>query len=903
MPSTKKVAPVRSVRAKKSVSAKKTARSSSVKVKVQKVRKNASSVRSVSIKDNSVKKNATDFQEKLQKFESLHSKKRSPQTKAAIKSVPLAHKILRSKHSAATALALLSPYRFPIDAEKLATATARYSGVFFVMIGACFTLLYADATLNSSSLQASVLSTSGLTERLEPALDTTLSIEASTQEVKVDCQSRDNFLHALCASLVDQRPHADISLPSEVVKESVQLKIKVPFAQSVTITAYNRTQKRELILGKASKVSDDTWEMYWPTSQYDDGDYKLKALIKNGYGSYEISDDAYVAVANAKLEDESSSSSTVETTAQNDVDAELSALETESTRDVALSIVGAAKGTEFSAEVVVKDAEKVKVYARKKLGTGQTLLGYAYKAGDALWKYRIVTKGVLQPGEYDVVAYALRSGREVGSNTASIAVVEEVSQLAELPKALSATSGPLTLSPEIGIKLDPSPLSGEHTITVSVQDAQSVELFLKPSNSLTQKYLGKAVRVDARVWLYTWDTSRTPNGAYTLFATVKNNYGVYTGQSAAFRVSNSVDTNYTPAQQESVDTLRTLQTAVSTTTVVTPLEALSAEGTEGPASDILRSYSESIDKDLQRLAAALRSNDPDALARANQRFEDLKVQVRTAIGDSLDQEAVQGLLDAYLNEAIERTKEDVRRIEKVVLERIGEEVTKDSDQDGISDFDELNIYGTDPFSADTDQDGFTDGAEILSGFDPLDPASETAVTFESPKERGVVREDILKVESVINASKNEDEQEDSTAVAILSGKGLPNSFVTLYVFSTPVVVTVKTDAEGNWTYRFDKELEDGTHEVYVGVTDNAGRLVAKSAPFTFVKEAEAFSAGATTQTPPAPIVVDRSMASEKMIYLVLSISVVAIGLVLIMLGLYLERRQRQPQFIQTEATV
>ena len=50
---------------------------------------------------------------------------------------------------------------------------------------------------------------------------------------------------------------------------------------------------------------------------------------------------------------------------------------------------------------------------------------------------------------------------------------------------------------------------------------------------------------------------------------------------------------------------------------------------------------------------------------------------------------------------------------------------------------------------------------------------------------------------------------------------------------------VKTDADGSWEYRFDKELEDGEHEVYVGVTDNAGKIIAKSEPFVFIKEAQA----------------------------------------------------------------
>ena len=49
----------------------------------------------------------------------------------------------------------------------------------------------------------------------------------------------------------------------------------------------------------------------------------------------------------------------------------------------------------------------------------------------------------------------------------------------------------------------------------------------------------------------------------------------------------------------------------------------------------------------------------------------------------------------------------------------------DTDGDGISDSDEINIYGTDPNSADTDQDGMDDGWEISQGLDPfLDDADD-----------------------------------------------------------------------------------------------------------------------------------------------------------------------------------
>lgn len=48
---------------------------------------------------------------------------------------------------------------------------------------------------------------------------------------------------------------------------------------------------------------------------------------------------------------------------------------------------------------------------------------------------------------------------------------------------------------------------------------------------------------------------------------------------------------------------------------------------------------------------------------------------------------------------------------------------KDSDHDGLSDWEETHIYGTDPHDPDTDGDGFDDGEEVFLGRNPNGPGS------------------------------------------------------------------------------------------------------------------------------------------------------------------------------------
>lgn len=45
----------------------------------------------------------------------------------------------------------------------------------------------------------------------------------------------------------------------------------------------------------------------------------------------------------------------------------------------------------------------------------------------------------------------------------------------------------------------------------------------------------------------------------------------------------------------------------------------------------------------------------------------------------------------------------------------------DTDGDGLSDVDEIDFWKTDPLKADTDTDGFSDGWEVISGYNPAGP--------------------------------------------------------------------------------------------------------------------------------------------------------------------------------------
>lgn len=174
----------------------------------------------------------------------------------------------------------------------------------------------------------------------------------------------------------------------------------------------------------------------------------------------------------------------------------------------------------------------------------------------------------------------------------------------------------------------------------------------------------------------------------------------------------------------------------------------------------------------------------------------------------------------------------------------------DQDGDGLPDDAEIR-YGTNPSNPDSDGDGFMDGEEVKNGFNPLGGGLLTTVLaptdvailngrpLDQPRFAGVTDNASIRVEGVDNADQ-QNVEDDSLR---LQGKADPNSFITLYIYSSlPMVVTVQADASGNWEYDLTHPLVDGKHDVYATVTNETGKIVKKSDPFSFfVNSANAMS--------------------------------------------------------------
>lgn len=66
-----------------------------------------------------------------------------------------------------------------------------------------------------------------------------------------------------------------------------------------------------------------------------------------------------------------------------------------------------------------------------------------------------------------------------------------------------------------------------------------------------------------------------------------------------------------------------------------------------------------------------------------------------------------------------------------LLEETKQRIT-DTDTDSISDWDELNTYGTSPYLGDSDSDGLSDAEEIKAGTDPNCPKGKSCGSSDLP---------------------------------------------------------------------------------------------------------------------------------------------------------------------------
>lgn len=286
------------------------------------------------------------------------------------------------------------------------------------------------------------------------------------------------------------------------------------------------------------------------------------------------------------------------------------------------------------------------------------------------------------------------------------------------------------------------------------------------------------------------------------------------------------------------------------------------------------------------------------------KMEEARVKLEEVLPEAKRQEIESAKIEASKKseDLIAAFEQQTNQAEEQKASETPSSVFKDSDGDGISDYDEVFRFNTNAFTEDSDGDGFKDGVEVLGGYNPNDSLETDKIEYENPKETGITQPQQLKVEEL----KVETEEIEPGVTVIkkieIKGKAQPNTFVTIYIYSLPVIVTVKTDIDGVWTYTLDKELEDGKHEVYVATTDNTGKIAAKSEALPFVKQASAVIIGTGIARAAATTEIQKvSFLSTDYLILILSTIALTFGVALLIIGLISLKREREQILKQPES--
>ncbi|KXK00179.1 MAG: hypothetical protein UZ19_OD1000094 [Parcubacteria bacterium OLB19] len=473
-------------------------------------------------------------------------------------------------------------------------------------------------------------------------------------------------------------------------------------------------------------------------------------------------------------------------------------------------------------------------------------------------------------------------------------------------------------------------------ITHNATDYLRVEMYALPTFSSTPIFLGKATK-KGDIWVYFLDGSLLPANTYNVFAKVVNSdttrktepinisirkTGIALTKTSASdaeiieplilteKVKESLEADsssiadnsieqrsaYFDTEEESNETLEEsinkTEDSVFDNSEHNKTTLNTEEQARKEANKLLNAVHDELNLLLQKYASSVQGNDDNikrlALNEVNRLRDSLIIKAKTQI----ETKDISDKISLILTDKFTELLEEVEKYESLLRER-SELIAKDTDGDGVTDFDETNLYKTDPNLPDTDGDGVIDSVEITKGFNPLSSDSEAVINFQSPKEVNYVDENNLQIESITPVVEIFDNDINKPLMAEIKGKALPNSFVTLFIFSSPTIVTVKADSDGNFVYTLEKELEEGEHEVYVAMTDNIGNIVARSKPFQFVKTAEAFT---PVDAENQDVVETRDIYQETELNsynTVAAMGVISFGLILLMLGHTLRTRPEE----------
>jgi len=451
------------------------------------------------------------------------------------------------------------------------------------------------------------------------------------------------------------------------------------------------------------------------------------------------------------------------------------------------------------------------------------------------------------------------------------------------------------------------------------ETAKKVEIYAQNKLSHTPIFLGLATKINTN-WTYFIKENSLPAGNYIFFAKTENNTEI-----------NRSDFISVTINHENLSTEQNSLTENNTDIVILNEKVKKAFAVDGDESVLIvrqnyfSNFAESLKEigenktnqilntevnnflaekaiklngEFSRFGSIFLVQNPSLLSLAQNQLQEVGKDLTQSFLEntnysSLEKEEVTFLIQEKLAFLQDKVKDY-----EVNLKNRSDLIKKDSDSDGVSDFDEVNIYNTNPFHPDSDGDRFLDGVEIARNFNPLNPNSENYFTPETPERIKAQSTFNLKINQISPLVKINNEIGLAQVFLKIEGEGIPNSFVTLITKNDFKTITnfAKTNKDGKFSFVLEKELTNGEYSAYLLYSANSGKIIDRSEAFVFTKTGDLIKNNNVNNT---------TLTSSENHYLVAqelsyssstaSMGVVSLGIILLSMGKILLREKREEE--------
>jgi hypothetical protein len=246
--------------------------------------------------------------------------------------------------------------------------------------------------------------------------------------------------------------------------------------------------------------------------------------------------------------------------------------------------------------------------------------------------------------------------------------------------------------------------------------------------------------------------------------------------------------------------------------------------------------------------------------------------------------------ESYITQSMTSLLAAIRDHEEAVRVESNQASARDTDGDGLSDHDEVVWFDTSPEHYDTDRDGFGDGIEIMTQENPNQVRSDRIFSHESPQRLPLTGGTALAIQSVAPVYEADQARGVPPVQLRVQGTGVPNSYLQLYLFSTPTVTTVPVTADGTFSVVLDAPLSPGDHEMYVAYVDPSGFLTEVGAPVSFSLRNGLIVPHETAESTPPVVTKSKIITPLQLHQMVSSLVLVVLGMALLVLGHAVSRR-------------